>query len=178
MDAPAKVLIIAGSDSGGGAGLQGDLKTLEALGVYGATVVTAVTAQNTRGVAAIHTIPADVIAAQLDAVLTDIGADAIKIGMLAHSEVIDVVATGLRKHGCDNIVLDPVMVATSGARLLADDAVQALAEQLLPQARVVTPNLTEAAVLAGFEVRNPDEMLRAAKTIHALGCQLSRCPDE
>lgn len=140
-------LTVAGSDSGGGAGIQADLKTFAALGVYGASVITAITAQNTVSVRAIHDVPAAVIGAQLDAVLEDLPIAAVKIGMLSSAEIIAVVADRLRAHGVARIVLDTVMVAKSGDALLRDVAVQALIEHLLPIATVITPNLPEAARL-------------------------------
>ena len=143
----ANTLTIAGSDSGGGAGIQADLKTFSALGVYGASVVTALTAQNTLEVRAIHDAPAGFIARQIDAVFDDIRIDAVKIGMLSRPEVIEAVAAGLARHGVDRVVLDPVMVAKSGDRLLIPEAVASLRERLLPLATVVTPNLPEAGVL-------------------------------
>jgi hydroxymethylpyrimidine/phosphomethylpyrimidine kinase len=142
---------IAGSDSGGGAGIQADLKAFSALGVYGASVITALTAQNTREVRAIHDVPAGFIADQIDAVFEDIDVDAVKIGMLSQPEVIRTVADGLRRHGVSRVVLDPVMVAKSGDKLLADAAVETLREVLLPMASLITPNLPEAAVLLGRE---------------------------
>lgn len=143
-------LTIAGSDSGGGAGIQADLKAMSALGVYGASVITAVTAQNTRAVTAVHGIPPEVIAAQIDAVLSDLDVNAIKIGMLATSEIIETVADALS--GFEGpIVLDPVMIAKSGDALLADAAVQTLRRVLLPRASVLTPNLPEAARLLGTQ---------------------------
>ncbi|MEM8932372.1 MAG: bifunctional hydroxymethylpyrimidine kinase/phosphomethylpyrimidine kinase [Acidobacteriota bacterium] len=148
---PPRLLTIAGSDSGGGAGLQADLKTFAAHGVYGFSVVTAVTAQNTRGVTAVHPVPVEVVTAQLDAVFDDIGADAVKLGMLGTVELVHGVAAGLRRHARDlPIVLDPVMVAQSGDPLIDDAAVTALAEELLPLATVVTPNLPEARRLTGL----------------------------
>lgn len=143
----ARVLTIAGSDSGGGAGIQADLKTFAAHGVYGTSVVTAVTAQNTVGVHAVHGVPPEVVAAQIDAVLDDIGADAVKIGMLANAEIVRVVADRLRAHRPPHVVLDPVMVAQSGDPLLEEEAVEALIDELLPLAEIVTPNLPEAARL-------------------------------
>ncbi|MDP4025946.1 bifunctional hydroxymethylpyrimidine kinase/phosphomethylpyrimidine kinase [Methylobacterium sp. NEAU 140] len=153
MTSPKKTPIavtIAGSDSGGGAGIQADLKTFSALGVYGASVLTALTAQNTRGVQAIHDVPADFVARQIDSVFSDLAVSAVKIGMLSRPEVIDAVAEGLERHA-DKIpvVLDPVMVATSGDRLIAEEAVARLRERLLPRADLITPNLPEAAVLLG-----------------------------
>ena len=132
----AIAVTIAGSDSSGGAGIQADLKTFAALGVYGASVITALTAQNTRGVSAIHDVPADFIAAQIDAVFSDLDIGAVKIGMLSQVATIEAVARGLERHRAKNIVLDPVMVATSGDRLLVPDAVEALRKQLIPRALV------------------------------------------
>ncbi len=168
----ARALTIAGSDSGGGAGIQADLKTFAAFGVYGASAVTAITAQNTLGVQAIHEVPAEVVAAQIDAVLSDIGADAVKTGMLSSTAIIEVVADRLRAYGVTRLVVDPVMVAKSGDRLLRDDAVAALRELLLPLAEVVTPNAGEAGVLAGMEVVDGDSAREAARRIHALGPRL------
>jgi hydroxymethylpyrimidine/phosphomethylpyrimidine kinase len=164
-----KALTIAGSDSGGGAGIQADLKTFSAFGVYGASAITAVTAQNTVGVFAIHELPAALVAAQIDAVLDDIGADAAKTGMLSSAAIIEVVADRLRAHGMPSLVVDPVMVAKSGDRLLREDAVQALRELLLPLAAVVTPNTPEATVLAGIDVVDAPSAREAARRIHALG---------
>ena len=147
---PGKIpiaLTIAGSDSGGGAGIQADLKTFSALGVYGASVITAITAQNTQAVTAIHDVPVDIIEAQLDAVLSDIDVNAIKIGMLSQANVIHAVAAVLRKHTAIPIVLDPVMIAKSGDKLLQDDAIDALVSELLPLATVLTPNLPELGAL-------------------------------
>ena len=144
-----RVLTIAGSDSGGGAGIQADLKTFAALGCYGMSAITALTAQNTVGVSGIHPVPPAFAAAQIAAVLEDIGADAVKIGMLYSAELIRAVAEQLQKFNARNIVLDPVMVAQSGDRLLRDDAVGAITEYLMPLADVVTPNIPEAEVLVG-----------------------------
>jgi hydroxymethylpyrimidine/phosphomethylpyrimidine kinase len=167
----ANVLTIAGSDSGGGAGIQADLKTFSALGTYGASVITALTAQNTRAVTAIHDLPPEFVAAQLDAVFDDIAFAATKIGMLSRPEIIEVVANGLRRHGAAHVVLDPVMVAKSGDRLLREEAVSALKELLLPLATVITPNLPEAAVLLGMEAPPWDEagMIDAAARLRELG---------
>lgn len=156
---PPRLLTIAGSDSGGGAGIQADLKTFAAHGGYGFSVLTAVTAQNTVGVSAVHAVPGDMVRAQIDAVLEDIGADAVKLGMLGTAEVVRVVADGLRRHrpagsAAWPIVLDPVMVAQSGDPLIEDDAVAAIVEELLSLATVVTPNLPEAARLVGREPAN------------------------
>ena len=158
-------MTIAGSDSGGGAGIQADLKTFAAMGVFGASAVTAVTAQNTLGVTAIHEIPVAVIEAQIDAVLTDIGADAVKTGMLSSSEIIHTVASKLTEHGVAMLVVDPVMVAKGGDRLLREDAVEALRTKLLPLATVVTPNLPEAEVLSGLAVRSLHDAREAAKRV-------------
>ncbi|MGC2043706.1 MAG: bifunctional hydroxymethylpyrimidine kinase/phosphomethylpyrimidine kinase, partial [Pseudolabrys sp.] len=155
----AIAVTIAGSDSSGGAGIQADLKTFAALGVYGASVITALTAQNTKGVSAIHDVPPDFIAAQIDAVFSDLDIGAVKIGMLSQATTIEVVSNRLDRYRARNIVLDPVMIATSGDRLLASDAVEALRRLLIPRALVVTPNLPEAAALVGASpARNEQEM--------------------
>jgi hydroxymethylpyrimidine/phosphomethylpyrimidine kinase len=168
----AVALTIAGSDSSGGAGIQADLKTFAALGVYGASVITALTAQNTERVGAIHDVPADFIGAQLDAVFSDLAVAAVKIGMLSRVESIDAVAAGLARHRATNIVLDPVMVATSGDRLLTPDAVDALRQKLFPRALIVTPNLPEAAALTGASnARNECEMEIQARELLALGAR-------
>ena len=164
-----RALTIAGSDSSGGAGIQADLKTFAAFGVYGASAVTAITAQNTLGVQMIHEVPARVVAAQIDAVLSDIGADGIKTGMLFSTAIIEAVANRLRAHGVTRLVVDPVMVAKSGDRLLREDAVAALRELLLPLAEVVTPNAPEASVLAGLDVVDERTAREAARRIQALG---------
>jgi len=168
----AIAVTIAGSDSSGGAGIQADLKTFAALGVYGASVITALTAQNTQGVRAIHDVPADFIRAQIDAVFSDLDIAAVKIGMLSQATTIEAVAQGLAAHRAKNIVLDPVMVATSGDRLLAPEAVGALRKLLVPRALVVTPNLPEAAVLTGASAaRNEKEMEVQAREILGLGAR-------
>ena len=160
------VLTIAGSDSGGGAGIQADLKTFAALGAYGCSVITALTAQNTRAVTAIHDVPAEFVAAQIDAVFEDIEIKAVKVGMLSRPEVIAAVAEGLDRWRVHKIVLDPVMVAKGGDRLLAPEAIGALRERLLPLATVVTPNLPEAGVLLDREPPGDEEgMMRAAADI-------------
>lgn len=166
-----RVLTIAGSDSGGGAGIQADLKTVAANECYGFSVLTALTAQNTMGVTAIHAVPIDFVEAQLDAVLTDIGADAIKIGMLFSAELIETVAGGLKKHGVNNIVLDPVMVAQSGDKLLKDSAIDAIKEHLIPLADIITPNLPEAEVLLGTKIDDVSTMADAARALVELGCR-------
>ncbi|MDW8137039.1 MAG: bifunctional hydroxymethylpyrimidine kinase/phosphomethylpyrimidine kinase [Bacteroidota bacterium] len=165
----ARALTIAGSDSGGGAGIQADLKTFSALGCYGLSVITALTAQNTQRVRAVYPVSADFIGAQLDAVLEDIGADAIKIGMLHTEAVIQTVAERLSRYGAAPVVLDPVMVAKSGDRLLEQAAIEALRERLLPLATVITPNLPEAEVLLGQAIRSRDEMPDAARKLLELG---------
>ena len=166
----AIALTIAGSDPSGGAGIQADLKTFAALGVYGASVIAALTAQNTQGVTAIHDVPPDFIAAQIDAVFSDLDIAAVKIGMLGRSAAIEAVARGLTRHKAKNIVLDPVMVASSGGRLLAPDAVGALRRLLIPRALIVTPNLPEAAALTGASIaRNEREMEIQARQILELG---------
>ena len=166
----AIALTIASSDPGGGAGIQADLKTFAALGVYGVSVIAALTAQNTQGVSAIHDVPPDFIAAQIDAVFSDFNIAAVKIGMLGRVGAIEAVARGLTRHKARNIVLDPVMVASSGARLLANDAVGALKRLLVPRALVITPNLPEAAALTGASVaRNEEEMEIQARAILELG---------
>ena len=164
-----RVLTIAGSDSGGGAGIQADLKTFAALGCYGTSAITALTAQNTLGVSGIHPVPPAFAAAQIAAVLEDIGADAVKIGMLYSAELIRVVAEQLQKFNARNIVLDPVMVAQSGDRLLRDDAVGAITEYLMPLADVVTPNIPEAEVLVGRGIRSVAEMRQAARDLGRFG---------
>ncbi|MBV9278475.1 MAG: bifunctional hydroxymethylpyrimidine kinase/phosphomethylpyrimidine kinase [Chloroflexi bacterium] len=162
-------LTIAGSDSGGGAGIQADLKTFSALGVYGASVITALTAQNTLGVTAVHEAPLDVIAAQLDAVLSDFEVGAAKTGMLSGSGIIEVVADKIRQWDLRALVVDPVMVAKSGDPLLRADAVDALRRTLLPLALVVTPNIPEAEVLAEMEIRDEPDREEAARRLHEMG---------
>jgi hydroxymethylpyrimidine kinase/phosphomethylpyrimidine kinase len=155
-------LTIAGSDSGGGAGIQADLKTFQAFGVFGTSAVTALTVQNTRGVSAVHAVPLEIVRGQIDAVAEDLHPAACKSGMLATRELVDAVAAAIRAHGLPHYVLDPVMVATSGDRLLDEDAQRAILLELVPLATLVTPNLDEASILAGFEVREPAAMRRAA----------------
>ncbi|MPZ57909.1 MAG: bifunctional hydroxymethylpyrimidine kinase/phosphomethylpyrimidine kinase [Rhizobiales bacterium] len=171
MTTPIAVTI-AGSDSGGGAGIQADLKTFAALGVYGASVIAALTAQNTRGVTAIHDVPADFITAQMDAVFSDLAVGAVKIGMLSQPAAIEAVAAGLARHRMTNVVLDPVMVAGSGDRLIADDAVATLRRALIPKALVITPNLPEAAALLDTAVAASETQMRAqARELLALGAR-------
>ena len=166
-----RVLTIAGSDSGGGAGIQPDLKTFAANGCYGMSVITALTAQNTQGVRGIHPVPIEFVAQQMDAVLSDIGADAIKIGMLYSAELVATVAAKLEEYDATNIVVDPVMVAQSGDKLLRDDAVAALKEKLIPLAEIITPNLPEAAHLLGREIESETDMADGAKELAQLGCR-------
>lgn len=166
----AIALTIAGSDSSGGAGIQADLKTFSALGVFGASVITAVTAQNTKGVTAIHDVPADIIAAQLDAVFSDLAIGAVKIGMLSSAAVIEAVVAGLARWRPHAIVLDPVMIASSGDRLLAPQAVDVLRRALIPQALVITPNLPEAAALLDAPLATTEDDMRVqAERLLALG---------
>ncbi len=166
---PPVALTIAGSDSGGGAGIQADLKTFAALGVYGTSAITAVTAQNTVGVWGVAEIPLDLIGAQIDAVVTDMGVSAAKTGMLSSRAVIEVVAAKVREHRLDKLVVDPVMVAKSGDRLLREDAVATLVRELLPLALVLTPNIPEAETLAGFPIRTLEDMRRAGRAIAGAG---------
>lgn len=160
-----RVLAIAGSDSGGGAGIQADIKAISANACYAMSVITALTAQNTQGVLGIHPIPVEFVRQQMDAVLDDIGADAVKIGMLFSPELVETVADGLAVHNVKNIVLDPVMVATSGGPLLTQDAVQILKEKLMPMALLVTPNLPEAEILSGQKIANDADMEKAARNL-------------
>ena len=162
-------LTIAGSDSGGGAGIQADLKTFHSFGVYGTSVITAITAQNTRGVTAVHAVPLEDVRAQLDAVASDLRPAAFKTGMLATAELVGTVAAEIRRHHLRNFILDPVMVATSGDRLLVADAVASVKTDLLPLATLVTPNLHEAAILADMPVTTLVEMRVAAERIRRLG---------
>ncbi len=162
-------LTIAGSDSGGGAGIQADLKTFHQFHVYGTSVIVAVTAQNTHGVTAAHVVPPDLVDAQIDAVMTDLRPHALKTGMLADVPHIERVARQISKHKLPNVVVDPVMVATSGDRLLAKGAEQTLVENLLPLARVVTPNIFEATVLSGRPIKSERDMADAARHIRDLG---------
>jgi hydroxymethylpyrimidine/phosphomethylpyrimidine kinase len=162
-------LTIAGSDSGGGAGVQADIKTFSAFGVFAASAITAVTAQDTRRVYGVVELEPAFVAAQIDAVLGDIGADAVKTGMLASAEIISVVAERMKHWGVTNLVVDPVMVAKGGDRLLHEDAVDALKTQLLPLALVVTPNLPEAEVIVGRSLKTWDDIVEAAREIGSLG---------
>jgi len=158
-------LTIAGSDSGGGAGIQADLKTFAAHGVFGTTAITAVTAQNTRGVIAWQALPADLVTAQIEAVVGDLGADAVKVGMLATAAIVEAVAAAIRALDLPQVVVDPVMVAKGGDRLLEADAVAVMKSELLPTAHVVTPNLAEAEVLADMSIASIEDMRRAGQRI-------------
>ena len=167
----SRVLSIAGSDSGGGAGIQADLKTIAALGCYGMTAITALTAQNTLGVRAIHGVPPQMLRDQIDAVLEDIGAHAVKIGMLHTPEIVKTVAEAISRHALHNVVLDPVMVATSGAVLIDQPAIAALVNQLFPHALVVTPNLDEASLLVGRPLCSESDMEAAANDLLRMGAR-------
>lgn len=166
---PPRLLTIAGSDSGGGAGIQADLKTFAAHGAYGMSVITAVTAQNTRQVTAVSELSPQVVTAQIDAVFNDIGVDGVKIGMLSSPQIVCAVAEGIRRHGASKVVLDPVMIAKSGDALLRDEAVAAMVEELLPLAHLVTPNLPEAARLSGLPVDSESDLRRVAEGLAAAG---------
>lgn len=167
----ARVLSIAGSDSGGGAGIQADLKTFAALGCFGMTALTALTAQNTQGVRAIHAVPLDMLHAQIDAVVEDIGVDAVKIGMLHSAATVQAVAAALDRHRLQRVVLDPVMVATSGATLIDREAIDVLVTQIFPRAALVTPNLDEAALLVARPLATEDDMHAAARELLARGAR-------
>lgn len=164
-------MTIAGSDSGGGAGIQADLKTFAALGVYGASTLTAITAQNTVTVTAVHELPTDIIAAQIEAVITDIGVDAVKTGMLSSAGIVEAVAQELQRHGICNLVVDPVMVAKSGDALLRHEAIESLKSRLIPLAVLVTPNIPEAEALTGMTISTDEEMQEAARQIIAMGAR-------
>ena len=169
---PKRLLIIAGSDSSGGAGIQADIKTASAFGVYAMTAVSAVTVQDTRGVTAIHPVPAQIVTAQIDACLSDIGADAIKIGMLGSAAIVKAVAAAIARAAKKiPVVLDPVLVSTSGSRLLNDDAVSILKKQLLPLATLVTPNIPEARALVGMRGTSGKAAEAAARKLMALGAK-------
>ncbi len=164
-------LTIAGSDSSGGAGIQADIKTMTANGVYAMSAITALTAQNTTGVQGIFEVPAAFLAEQIDSIFTDIRPDAVKIGMVSSVSLIETIAERLRFYGAEKIVVDPVMVATSGSKLLSDDAVETLKAKLLPLAAVLTPNIPETEVLAGMEIRTAEDMEKAAELIgRQYGC--------
>ncbi|HWI84377.1 bifunctional hydroxymethylpyrimidine kinase/phosphomethylpyrimidine kinase [Ramlibacter sp.] len=164
-----RVLSIAGSDSGGGAGIQADLKTFAALGCYGMTAITALTAQNTTGVRSIHAVPLPMLIDQIDAVVEDIGVDAVKIGMLHSADTVRTVAAAIDRHRLPRVVLDPVMIATSGAVLIDEEAVAVLVRELFPKASVITPNLDEAALLVRRRLDTEDDMERAARELLEMG---------
>lgn len=164
-------LTIAGSDSSGGAGIQADLKAFAALGVYGASVIAALTAQNTKGVTGIHDVPADFVTAQIDAVFSDLDVKAVKIGMVSRREVVDAIVSGLDRWSPNFVVVDPVMVATSGDRLLSPDAINALRTKLFPRATIITPNLPEAAALLDEAIATSEaDIERQGRALLALGC--------
>ena len=165
MKSYRRVLTIAGSDSGGGAGIQADIKAISAMGCFAASAITAVTVQNTVGVQAVHPMPLDILEGQIDCVLSDIGADAIKIGMLHSAEVVEVVARMLEKYGIRNVVLDPVMVSTSGHRLIEESAIEVITKRLVPLARVITPNIPEAEILSGRKIENEEDFPEVAKML-------------
>lgn len=160
-----RVLTIAGSDSGGGAGIQADIKTISAMGCYASSAITAVTVQNTLGVQAVHPIPLDILEGQIDAILSDIGADAIKIGMLHSTKVVNLVAEMIEKYEIRNVVLDPVMVSTSGHKLIEDDAIESIKNRLIPLSRVITPNIPEAEILSGFKISSEQDFEQIAKKL-------------
>ena len=164
-----RVLTIAGSDSGGGAGIQADIKAVSAMGCYAASAITAVTVQNTTGVQAVHPVPLDILEGQIDAVLSDIGADAVKIGMLHSADVVCLVADMIEKYGIRNVVLDPVMVSTSGHRLIEEGAVDVIRKRLMPLARVITPNIPEAEILAGCSITSDDDFDEIARRLSVDG---------
>jgi hydroxymethylpyrimidine/phosphomethylpyrimidine kinase len=166
-----KALTIAGSDSGAGAGIQADLKTFAALGVYGTSAITAITAQNTKGVTRIQELGPDLVAAQIDAVIEDIGTEAVKTGMLANSSIIEIVARKVREHRLKNLVVDPVMVAKGGDLLLHRDAIETLRSELIPLATIVTPNLAEAERLTGLRLARKREIQEAAVRIVGMGAK-------
>ena len=166
---PPRALTIAGSDSGGGAGIQADLKTFAALGVFGTSSITAITAQNTLGVSAVAEVPLEVITDQIEAVVTDIGADAVKTGMLSSAQIVECVADSVQKHELNPLVVDPVMVAATGAKLLQDDAVESVKGRLVPLATVITPNVPEAEVLTGIEIDSVDDMELAGGELVMMG---------
>lgn len=165
MKSYRRVLTIAGSDSGGGAGIQADIKAISAMGCFAASAITAVTVQNTVGVQAVHPMPLDILEGQIDCVLSDIGADAVKIGMLHSAEVVEVVARMLEKYGIRNVVLDPVMVSTSGHRLIEESAIEVITKRLVPLARVITPNIPEAEILSGRKIENEEDFPEVAKML-------------
>jgi len=165
----SKVLIIAGSDSSGGAGIQADIKTVTALGSYAMTAITAVTAQNTKGVKKIISIPTEIVKKQITMILDDIGTHAVKIGMLHNTDIIKSVYKTLKKYKLKNVVLDPVMIAKGGAKLISNSSIKHLKKLLLPLCTIVTPNIPEAEVLTGYSISSKEDMIKAAKTILNMG---------
>jgi hydroxymethylpyrimidine/phosphomethylpyrimidine kinase len=170
-ETPPLVLTIAGSDPSGGAGIQADLKTMSALGCYGMAVIAALTAQNTREVTGVQEVPAEFVGLQIDTIFDDVAPGAVKTGMLASAAIIEVVAERAQRHEFRNLVVDPVMVSKSGARLLREDAVDALRRKLIPAARVLTPNIPEAEDLTGASIRTDDDVRDAARYLRALGAE-------
>lgn len=160
-----RVLTIAGSDSGGGAGIQADIKTISAMGCYAASAITAITVQNTLGVQAVHPVPLEILKGQIEAVLLDIGADAIKIGMLHSSEAVNIIADTIEKYNITNVVLDPVMVSTSGHKLIEEDAIEAIKSRLISLTRVITPNIPEAEILAGCLISGEQDFDKVARKL-------------
>ena len=165
------ILTIAGSDSGGGAGIQADIKTISALGAFAVSAITAVTAQNTMGVTAIHTVPFDMLEAQIDAVMSDFQVKAIKIGMINHPKIVSVITQAILKYKPPYVVVDPVMIATSGDMLTHHYAIEKVKKELFPLANVITPNLQEASILLGYTIDNVDKMASAAKALTSLKCK-------
>jgi hydroxymethylpyrimidine/phosphomethylpyrimidine kinase len=166
-----RALTIAGSDSSGGAGIQADLKTFQIFNVYGSSVITAITAQNTYEIKAIHQIPHQIIAAQISAVMEDIGADAVKVGMLLRKEIVEVVAENIKKFNIKNLIVDPVMISKSGVRLLEREAEKVLFEKLLPLALMLTPNIPETETITEMKIKDLNDVKKAAKMIHSMGPQ-------
>ncbi len=164
-----KVLTIAGSDSGGGAGIQADIKTISACGCFATSAITAITAQNTLGVQAVYPLPTEAVAQQIDSILSDIGTDAIKIGMLHSSEVMLTVRDAILKHNIKNVILDPVMVSTSGHKLIQDDAIQTLITELIPISRIITPNIPEAEIILGQKITSQNQLPELAKQLSLKG---------
>ena len=166
-----RTMTIAGSDSGGGAGIQADLKTFSAMGTFGTSVITAITAQNTLGVTDVYGLPAKIVESQIDAVMSDIGTDAAKTGMLFSAEIIEAVANKVKKWEIENLVVDPVMVAKSGDRLLKEDAIEAMRRKLIPLALVITPNIPEAEVLTDVSIKSEEDRRIAARVLHSMGAR-------
>lgn len=160
-----RVLTIAGSDSGGGAGIQADIKTISAMGCFATSAITAITVQNTLGVQAVHPVPLDILESQIDAVLSDIGTDAIKTGMMYSAEVVNIVANMIEKYNIKNLVVDPVMVSTSGYRLIEENAIKAVKQRLLALSRVITPNIPEAEILSGCKISNEQDIDRVSRKL-------------